>query len=489
MEKCVVRRETGTGPRRKTFKFSEPPFARCEVCSKTGEACDGGQPCALCVSRLSQCRYYSIPSSAENKLSPGHVANKLWTYPDWSREAIRLRVPELKFTLFHGVDTQLSLWFNEEQVHHLLSVYTVTYHTHFPLMHFPSFKVETCDIHLLAALVMMGTVWEPTCTLRETREMMELLYAPAEMAMVSSEEVSLQSAQCMFLLIVMYAWHGSSQQRSNAPAKFATLSGVLRKAGFLLEQPTPTTWRWQEWADQESRARVTLHYLMLDASMVIFFNIPPNFGSLEIRVDMPCDDEAWESDNPAEVQKLVSSRPRLSFPNALQMLLSPDLEFPADCCNEFGRGVLIHAIHNHIWTAQHYLLPQQPKSASEDFVDVMSNALEKWRGAFQEQSTVRDGGRHQRAGFCRDGEPYFWLAKLFLAKDRQTEWDQAHGELDTAAKVHKQLIYIQNFLRQQGGTPEAAGERNRFSEEYGLSEDKCDLSLLLVVQRKDVKWY
>lgn len=116
---------------------------------------------------------------------------------------------------------------------------------------------------------------------------------------------------------------------------------------------------------------------LLDAAMVIYFNIPPLLEMLEIRLPLPADDAAWEATSSTECAEALglhgpaiarnrnpSGSQRAKQPemhSALKALMHSVYDLQPGTTNLYSKFVLVHALHIQLWTAQ----TQQSQESSQ----------------------------------------------------------------------------------------------------------------------------
>ncbi|CAO2652958.1 Nn.00g023690.m01.CDS01 [Neocucurbitaria sp. VM-36] len=287
------------------------------------------------------------------------------------------------------------------------------FHSHWPLIHTPTFDPVIANQGLVLAMFCVGAVYSDRLSPKEVRWLMEfvrkcILRSSQVFKLVQNPHPSIdlsnhlsattEELQALVLLHSLLLWHGSQQQRHQGREEFWALATVARRAGLLaslprdhlsssaLHQPGPVTgdevnsWTWATWIENEKRARLIAYIFLIDASSTIFFNTQPQFDVYEIKVPLPADDAAWEAKLPeecasalglrgqaAQVKNVSGSRraKQLGMSEALHVLYGAgQRSFPERATNVFGKFILIHAIHNQIYNIQRQLLRRVPRSGT-----------------------------------------------------------------------------------------------------------------------------
>ncbi|KAF1843563.1 uncharacterized protein K460DRAFT_147450 [Cucurbitaria berberidis CBS 394.84] len=285
------------------------------------------------------------------------------------------------------------------------------FHSHWPLIHPPTFDPFTADQGLVLAMCCIGAVYSDRLSPKDVRWMMEFVRAcvlrssqvyrlaqnPQQAIDLNhSSSATTDELQALVLFHSLLLWHGSQQQRHQAREEFWALATVARRAGLLaplsrnnpsvstLHRPGPVignevnSWNWATWIENEKRTRLMAYIFLIDASSCMFFNIQPQFDVFEITTPLPADDAAWEAKSPEECASALGLRgetaqtnnesgsrraKQLGMSEALRVLYGVGLgPFPERATNVFGKFVLIHAIHMQIYKIQRQLLQRAPSS-------------------------------------------------------------------------------------------------------------------------------
>ncbi|RDW92100.1 hypothetical protein BP5796_01494 [Coleophoma crateriformis] len=348
---------------------------------------------------------------------PG-TANGLSTvtdFPNWNMGASGDPLQQLSNQILNFAfppNNQISANSNEirknlsaENIKHYLECFT-NFQGHFPLIHMPTFKIVEAYEGLLLAMICIGAIYSSRITPSQVRDLMELSKVCIERnsdihAMISRELQSgsgqynnqtigttkseLEQIQAIVMINVIFIWHGTPVQRENARRQFPLIIALARRAG--LTQPTPSSpfsilhqpavnieqfnpahFDWNAWVEQERRSRLLYMIFLTDAAMVIYFNIPPKFDTLEIRLPLPADDAAWDAKTAQQCADALglhgpvaardknpegSRRPRQpEMHSALKALLHNVYDLQPGTTNLYSKFILVHALHIQLWSAQ-----------------------------------------------------------------------------------------------------------------------------------------
>lgn len=290
-----------------------------------------------------------------------------------------------------------------ENIKHFLEEYK-NFHSHWPMIHMPTFNPINANDGLVLAMVCLGAVYSSRLGMKGVRWLMEharasihrssSLYklvsqntqAPTDTSVWLSADI--EEVQSLVLLHSLFVWNGSQKQRQQGRAEYWVLAEVTRRANLMnpvadghpsfsaLHQPGPltgnevNTWTWTAWVEQEKRARTMYLVFLIDAALTIFFNAQPRFDPYEINLPLPADDAAWEAKTDEACASALglrgesaqarnttgSKRPKqIGMPEALQ-LLHRSGDFPQRATNVYSKFILIHAIHVQIYNIQRQML-------------------------------------------------------------------------------------------------------------------------------------
>jgi hypothetical protein len=282
-----------------------------------------------------------------------------------------------------------------------------SFQSHFPVIHMPTFRISEAYNGLLLGMICIGAVYSERMTPSQVREMMEL----AKVAIGRNSEVyaiilqenngnsygnerigstnsEIEQITAIFMMQVLFTWHGTPVQREKARREFPLVVAFARRAG--LTQPMTTTplsvlhqhnvsvehfnaasFDWSAWVEQEKRSRLLYTIFLFDVAMTLYFNIEPLFNSYEIQIPLPADDAAWDSRTSAECAQALSlhgpvaardrnpegtrrsKQPEMD--TALKALMHNVYDLQPGTTNLFSKFILVHALHVQLWLAQRQL--------------------------------------------------------------------------------------------------------------------------------------
>ncbi|KAB8301426.1 hypothetical protein EYC80_003294 [Monilinia laxa] len=297
---------------------------------------------------------------------------------------------------------EIRKFLSADNIKHFLEQFS-NFQGHFPIIHMPTFRITDTYEGLLLGMICIGAVYSDRMTSVQVREMMEVVkmvvesnsqvYAVISRAStgdyasesIGSSKSEIEQIAAIFMMQVLFTWHGTPLQREKARREFPLVVSLARRAG--LTQPMTSNpfsvlhqnhvnvdafvaanFDWNAWVEQEKRSRLLYMIFLLDSALVIFFNIAPSFDALEIRLPLPADDAAWEARTSAEcadalglngpavsAQKNPEGNRRRKQPEmhtVLKTLMHHSYDMQTGATNLFSKFVLVHALHVQLWTAQ-----------------------------------------------------------------------------------------------------------------------------------------
>ncbi|THY95815.1 hypothetical protein D6C92_04207 [Aureobasidium pullulans] len=278
-----------------------------------------------------------------------------------------------------------------ENIKHFIEKFT-SFQGHWPIIHMPTFEILKANDGLVLTIICIGAVYSEKRDLYQVRRMMELVKDAVKNASrvhnvimgviqegnqpLGSLESDIEELQALYMLKVLFCWHGTPSQRANARKNFDSVVEIARRivisptgsgqaAYSVLHQPGPIsqeallTWTWSSWIAQERRNRVAFTLFLLDAALVMYFNNEPKFDPFEFRLPLPCDDAAWEARTERECRDALglngtakqafnvcgSQRPRQpDMRSAMRGLMEPNYTFSSRSTNIYSKFILIHAL-------------------------------------------------------------------------------------------------------------------------------------------------
>lgn len=290
-----------------------------------------------------------------------------------------------------------------DNIKHFLDHYT-SFQGHFPVIHMPTFRMAEAYDGLLLGMICIGAVYSERITPTQVRDMMEHVKTVIEResnvyAMISREHdnngygnktigsnnLELEEISAIFMMQVLFTWHGTPVQREKARREFPLIISLAKRVGLtkpmtaaplsVLHQPNVSvehfnvaSFDWNAWVEQEKRSRLLYTIFLIDAAMALYFNVEPLFNSYEIQIPLPADDAAWDASTSAQCAEALGLHGPLAardrnhegsrrakqpeMHSALKALMHDVYDLQPQTTNLYSKFVLVHALHVQLWLAQ-----------------------------------------------------------------------------------------------------------------------------------------
>lgn len=306
-----------------------------------------------------------------------------------------------------GRNNDIRKYLTAQNIKHFLDQFT-SFQGHFPIIHVPTFRIADAFDGLLLAMICIGAVYSDRVNPTQVREMMELAKSVIERSSpvfsimsreqngessfggeaIGSSKSELEQITSIFMMQVLFTWHGTPVQREKARREFPLVVEIARRAGLTkpmttspfsvlhqahvsVENFNAASFDWNAWVEQEKRSRLMYTIFLVDASMVTYFNTSPRFDRDEIRLPLPADDAAWDARTAAECAEALglhgplvarsrnpegSRRPKQpEMHSALNTLMRNDWDISPGMTNLYSKFILVHALHIQLWIIQRQL--------------------------------------------------------------------------------------------------------------------------------------
>ncbi|RDL41769.1 uncharacterized protein BP5553_01748 [Venustampulla echinocandica] len=365
---------------------------------------------------------------------------------------------------------KLNYLFTPSRITNLVNIYFETWHKNCPILHRPSFSIETAPINLLTAVIMMGAMYS---RVDEEISTAKLILDLAELYIFSSEDLteefeikqmlgdwespsidqdglditSYQNLSAAYLILCAQFWAGTLISRKRS---IETRFGVLIKASFpsyrvarrigltKARHDLEDSLDERLWIQNEERIRLMNVMTLLDCAFCFFANFPCRLTNQERAFDLPSEEHIFGSSRPFSEPNFVSSR-HLTVFEAYQSLFTRHYSQPTQdqereinplALNLMDMFVLIHLLyvqtHNHI-TQYTSLIPQvraelggstgprtqNPLSKSSHAH--IQEALSQWWSIWVSVRSNIPNSTWSMLGFFRNGINYWLVTQLLIS--------------------------------------------------------------------------
>ncbi|KAH7317829.1 putative C2H2 finger domain protein [Rhexocercosporidium sp. MPI-PUGE-AT-0058] len=245
------------------------------------------------------------------------------------------------------ISQNLSFLFTPSKIEKFVGLYFKFWHPHCPIVHQPTFTIDTAPIPLLASVVLMGTMYSQDNTevstaklvldlvelyvfsqedLTDEYEIRHMLRVPSSSApgYIELGVLAFQYLQAAYLMVCIQFWTGSMISKKRATdTRFGIVVKVARRLGL-------TKARHEEedsqnellWVLQESRIRLINIMTLLDCAFSFFANFPCRLSLSEMKFDLPSEEPFFASLHPFSVPNFTLRR-NLTTIEAFRGLFKP----------------------------------------------------------------------------------------------------------------------------------------------------------------------
>jgi hypothetical protein len=233
------------------------------------------------------------------------------------------------------------------------------FHYSFPILHKPSFDIQTVSLPLLLTLILFGSMssnpLDASITIQQFSHVAEgyifdqvvsrqMLQVP-QAACIDNEELELFQAGLLFLAFLNNSNDLTTRRRIRLQ-RIPSLSTAVRASGLFAYKrqyfsPGPGTHDWQGFIFDELRlryckllhatgslfvfanrsSRLAMWTCILDSTLCVFFNSPSQVATTELLADIPCDEDLFRAETVADFNR-VASLERLAPASTLPELMS-----------------------------------------------------------------------------------------------------------------------------------------------------------------------
>lgn len=200
---------------------------------------------------------------------------------------------------------------------HFLELYWKCFHLQYPILHKPSFNTFTCPPILLLSMIMTGASYamsepdlNPKYNIKNPREFADMIALPLRFIIFGSEEFQAPAPVYIIQsLLLLECYERLSTNRvlhERAYVHHGTTIQLLRRAPGLGGNPLKnkvdyakniehSSTIWEKWIDFEMLKRVALFAFYIDSVHSSVFGYHFILNTHQIQLDLPCDEELWES--------------------------------------------------------------------------------------------------------------------------------------------------------------------------------------------------
>lgn len=300
-------------------------------------------------------------------------------------KAIALQISAQEQT---DIQHHLNFLFTPSKITELVNLYFEFWHPHCPIVHQPSFSIDTAPIPLLLAVSLMGAMYSQVERevntakvlldlaelviysqedLTDELEIKQMLRASTILAdqKVSISPLTFPHLHAAYLMVVIQFWAGNMAARKRAyETRFGVVVKIGRRLGLTkVRHDLDDIVDEGLWIQKESNIRLISMMTLLDCAFSFFVNFSCRLTLFEMKFDLPCEEIFFSSLHPFQERSFTFSR-RITVYEAFQSLfpqqkLTSDMTNSGKKSNPLGLNpmdmfILIHLLY--VYTLTHITL-------------------------------------------------------------------------------------------------------------------------------------
>lgn len=374
-----------------------------------------------------------------------------------------------------------------------INCYFEFWHQHCPMVHRPSFSIDTAPVPLLISMTLMGAMYSQTdhevssakvaldlaelfiyglddfTDEYEIQQMLKFSATPTQTGASTTSYVALKNLQAAYLMIVVQTWAGNTAARKRSiETRFSTVIKVARRLGLTKARHDFRDSHDENlWIQKESQIRLINAMTLLDSAFVFFSNFPSRLSVTEMKFDLHSEESFFASMHPLSEPSFHSSR-QLTVYEAFRSLFSKEKLEQSDGTtnNPLGLGVvdmftLIHLLYVYthtqisLFSSLAFRSPNSSGSStpnapihdpsSDSNIALIKTALSRWRALWIAIRANTPENAWVKMGFFRNGYNYWLVTQLLV-----TNKGSADVILGMEVNCDDTLMQLQSLLKDGG---------------------------------------
>ncbi|KIV87862.1 hypothetical protein PV11_03380 [Exophiala sideris] len=335
-----------------------------------------------------------------------------------------------------------STLFSAQSLERLIELYFREWGPHTPIIHQGTFCPYDTVPHLLLAMMLIGATLSPSadevCLANNmidladdyifSNPIFQSVIAGCRQSEVFSAKETLQALQAVFLMSQIQLRRSSiSKRKEIRKNRFDEIILACRALGLLESKNSfwhsKMPFHWEVYGVSESRIRLICGIFNLDASFTILYNSSPRLFAEEMEVDMPGPLQAFIATSPGEADQAASESresEHLTLATLCDILMRIDLEeetfVKLKKLTILDLFIVVLALLQLLW-----LSPYKPTKV--DTISRISQALIRWKIAWDHQNLILTAQELENYGFMRVAALEFWQLAMFMVNKGKTRLD------------------------------------------------------------------
>ncbi|KAH8802999.1 fungal-specific transcription factor domain-containing protein [Xylogone sp. PMI_703] len=323
--------------------------------------------------------------------------------------------------------------FTVANLRHFVRVYFDRFHGHIPIIHRPTFNIESASLPLLLALFLFGSQCSvPLDLATSTQKFLDIVeefvfshptfgrsFQYDHEARSTSDTI--QALQAALLVQIMQnSTNDITAQRRSRLERYPCLVTAVRLSGLFRVRrrcslQDPAGFNWQQFIFDEMRIRIAIWTFLTDTIFAMFFNSPPGVAISEMIGDFPCPEEFFEADTAPRFEQLASLESIGAPPP------SPS-DFVSSCFEELGpdpqdlryRGMTVFHLLVTICALQSITIVSRSSLLSQATAGTILRATDTWKVFWDTVTKSEDFKLHRQTALGRHATEFWWLTRTIL---------------------------------------------------------------------------
>lgn len=402
-----------------------------------------------------------------NEISPtSQMAIRDWEPPSVQSSTIIQCIRERAMMIYatpqqqSDMDQHLNYIFTPSKIIRFVNEAFSNWLPNYPIIHMPSFGIETAFLPLLAVITVMGALYSrDEVEVNSARSILDLVeyYIFSLDDLTDEHEIrqimqsgnleespfSLSSLQAAYIMVVLQFWTGSAvSKKRTIESRFTNVTRVARRLRLVNSRHDQGDLLSEElWIEKECRIRLINFIYHFDCALTFFAHFPYRLTLTEMNFDLMCEDRLFFSPHPFSEPHFTLGR-NLTLLTAFQSLFIKVPPIPGIGTEENPCGLnvsdmftLIHLlfvyVHNQMTMYIHPFrfipsessLGQNPdmNNKSDTNMDILKSALEYWHSIWISIRSNMCSSTIFSENICKNAVNYWMVTQLILMNPKSAD--------------------------------------------------------------------
>ncbi|POS86194.1 hypothetical protein EPUL_003298, partial [Erysiphe pulchra] len=406
-------------------------------------------------------------SNFPSEISPTtQIALRDWEPPSVQSSAIIQCIRDRAIMIYANpqqqseMDQNLNYLFTPSKIIRFVNEAFESWHPNYPIIHIPSFSIETASIPLLIVITVMGALYSRNETeVNSARSILDLVeyYIFSLDDLTDEHEIRqimmsgnlhespfcLSSLQAAYIMVVLQFWTGSSvSKKRTIESRFTNVTRVARRLRLVHARHDQSDLISEAlWIEKECQIRLINFIYHFDCALTFFAHFPHRLTLTEMNFDLMCEDQLFFSHHPFSEPHFSLGR-NLTLLAAFQSLFIkvppiPGIGTDGNPCgfNTADMFTLIHLlfvyVHNQMTM---YIQPfrfvpsegslgqnSEMDNKSDTNIEILKAALEYWHTIWTSIRSNTCSSTEVNESLCKNAINYWMITQLILTNPKSAD--------------------------------------------------------------------